>query len=173
MKQVAFFRYVNFGKVGSPRSEHLVEAFGGPAVATNHQTNGTIIFEADDPEEHATAALLRLRSLGYEQPAILRPLAEIASVVAEHSHYADSEDRIMVSLFDAVPSNILNRVLPTSRNGLVETLHLTSCYAVTRCMQRGTTFGDATVFLEPQLHTPVTSRTLGTLQRLVAKHQLF
>ena len=43
MKYVAFFRYVNFGREGSPSSEHLVEAFGGPDVAKNHQTNGTIV----------------------------------------------------------------------------------------------------------------------------------
>lgn len=169
-KHVAFFRYVNFGKTGSPRSEHLIEAFGGSAVATSHQTNGTIVFDADDPEAHTIEALSRLQQRGYEQPAIVRPLAEIVQLVAEHTTDAEEEGRVMVSFFTPVPADTLHRVPARSRNGLVEILHLTPRYAVSKCSQRGTTIGDATVFLEPELGTPVTSRTLGTLQRLVKKH---
>ncbi|WP_141928247.1 hypothetical protein [Yimella lutea] len=59
MITVALFRNVNLGHPGSPTGDELVEAFGGPAVARSFQSNGTVVFEAMDPENASAAAIIR------------------------------------------------------------------------------------------------------------------
>lgn len=174
MKHVAFFRYVNFGKPGSPTSTDLIEALGGSDIAINLQTNGTVIFTSDQPEAHITRAIANLRESGFTQEVMVRPLDEINRIVTEHSaHCADETiHRIMVSFFDLGSTERKVSAPLRSTNGLVETRHLADGYAVSACWARKTSVGDATVLLERTLGVPVTSRTIGTLERLIRKHNL-
>ncbi|MDJ0315624.1 DUF1697 domain-containing protein [Arthrobacter antibioticus] len=171
-KHVAFFRYVNFGKLGSPTSKDLVDAFGGPDMARNHQTNGTIIFHSDTPKALTRAAVAKLRASGFSQEVIVRPLGDLVRIVAEQSVVPAEETlhKIMVSFFDYCHTELPREVPFQSTNGLVETRRLTQQYAISACWIKRRTVGDATVLLERVLGVPVTSRTMGTLERLIKKY---
>lgn len=173
-QHVVFFRNLNLGHVGSPSGSVLVEAFGGPAVAANFQTNGTVVIETTAPGPIVAAARRRLATQGFEHPFVVRSTAEVAEIVAATPALDPAEDvyRLVVSFFD--PSAAVapgdGPVPWRSSNGLVEVRHVGLDHAVSACWRRGSSVGDVTGFLEARLGVPVTTRTLGTLERLVAKH---
>ncbi|WP_111719964.1 DUF1697 domain-containing protein [Homoserinimonas sp. OAct 916] len=171
---VALFRNLNLGHIGSPTKEQLVGAFGGNGVARSFQTNGTILFASEKPRAAVRQALLSLRESGYTHIAVVRPLAEIEWVVQVTPLPDPGEDvyRSMISFFDL-------KSLPTielplrSRDQLVELRSLDERSAASVCWKPRNTAGDVTGLLETLLQVPVTTRSLGTLQRLVAAAHRF
>lgn len=169
MSQVALFRNVNLGHPGSPTGEELVAAFGGPAVARTCQTNGTILFGSDDPEATRRNALRALQSNGHHHSMIIRPVSELEQLVRETPAADPAENvyRMMISFFDI--EHLPDVELPLrSRDQLVEVRRLGLRGAASVCWKPRHTAGDVTGFLEALLHVPVTTRTLGTLERLIA-----
>lgn len=168
MTSVALFRNLNLGHSGSPSGADLVDAFGGPAVARSFQTNGTVVFEAADPEQATDEALVKLRAAGYTHPVIVRSLHAIQCAVAETPAIDPAEGiyRSMISFYnvDDIPDVRLPRRSP---DRLVEIRTLGRVYAHSVCWKPRQTAGNVTGYLEQLLSVPVTTRTDATLQRLV------
>lgn len=168
MRQVALFRNLNLGHAGSPTGEELVAAFGGTALARNFQTNGTVLFKSDNIEATVRKALQVLRGNGFHHSLVVRPLSELERVV-KATPSADPAEKIyrtMISFYDIDSLPALE--LPMrSRDQLVELRRLDRRSAGSVCWKPRQTAGDVTGFLERLLNVPVTTRTLGTLERLV------
>lgn len=168
MSQVALFRNLNLGHPGSPTGEELVAAFGGTALARNFQTNGTLLFESDNAEATARNALQVLRGNGYRHRLVVRPLSELERVVKETPAADPAEDvyRTMISFYD-VDSLPAVELPMRSRDRLVELRRLDRRSAASVCWKPRRTAGDVTGFLEKLLNVAVTTRTHGTLERLI------
>lgn len=168
---VAFFRNVNLGHSGSPTGADLVEAFGGSTAATCFQTNGTVVFDADDPDSVADLARQRLSARGFQQTFVVRSLNDIRQTLAASPAVdpADGIYRSMISFFDA--DAIPEVALPLrSSDDLVEIRVLGADCAHGVCWKPRTTAGNVTGFLEKLLGVPVTTRTTATIERLVRTH---
>lgn len=172
---VALFRNLNLGHPGSPTGDELVAAFGGPDAASGFQTNGTVVFRAEDPASLARRARELLAEAGHRHDCVIRPLAEVRRIVEDAPPLpADSGVyRVVASFFDLPDDRALPEAGLTpirSRDGLVEVSALTRRHARSLCWRPGSTAGNATAVLEKLLGVPVTTRTLGTLERLVSRH---
>jgi uncharacterized protein (DUF1697 family) len=168
MSQVALFRNLNLGHPGSPTGEELVAAFGGTALARIFQTNGTVLFKSDDPEAAVRKALHVLRGNGHHHSLVVRPLSELERVVKETPTADPAENiyRTTISFYDVDGLPAVELPL-RSRDQLVELRRLDRRSAESVCWKPRHTAGDVTGFLERLLNVPVTTRTLGTLERLV------
>lgn len=166
---VALFRGLNVGQSGSPTRDELLTAFKGAGSVKSFQSNGTVLFRSDNPHGVARDAQRALRSRGHRHEVIVRSLEVLGSIVERVPATDSAEDvyRTMVSFFDldVLPAT---RVPLRSRNKLVELRQLDQGTAVSVCWRRGSNAGDVTGFLEALLGVPVTTRTLGTCERLVA-----
>jgi len=168
MNHVALFRNLNLGHPGSPTAKQLIDAFGGTAAARNFQTNGTVLLESDDPDTTARHALQVLRNNRYDQNMVLRPLSELERLVNETPTADPTENiyRTMISFYDT--DRVPAVKLPLrSRDQLVEIRRLDHRSAGSVTWKPRHTAGNVTSFLEELLNVPVTTRTLGTLQRLL------
>lgn len=137
-------------------------------VARNFQTNGTVLFTSPIPEATASRALLALRDRGYVQSMVVRTLSELERVVSETPEADPGENvyRTMISFFDT--DRLPPIELPIrSRDQLVEVRQLDRGSAASVCWKPRQAAGDVTGFLEALLSVPVTSRSLGTLERLI------
>jgi len=171
MKFVALFRNVNLGHDGSPSGAVLLEAFGGASAATSFQTNGTVVFEADDPDAVARRARACLGADGFRQHFAVRFMQDIASLVRSipSADPAEGIYRLMVSFYDA--RNIPKLMIPLrSPDGLVEVPGISESWAWSACWKPRNMAGNVTGLLESLLDVPVTTRTVSTLERLVRKH---
>lgn len=169
MTQVALFRNLNLGHRGSPTGEELVAAFGGVALARNFQTNGTVLFTSATPGDTANRAVRVLRDRGYSHSLVIRTVSELEQAVSQTPEADQDENvyRTMISFFDT------DRLPPVelpmrSRDQLVELRRLDRGSAGSVCWKPRHTSGDVTGFLEALIGVPATSRSLGTLRRLVA-----
>jgi uncharacterized protein (DUF1697 family) len=169
MVYVALFRNLNLGHSGSPSRQQLLDAFAAADFVRSFQTNGTVLFDSKAPRETVEQARRELERAGYRDKAIIRSLDELRPLVSSTAE-ADPDERVYrttLSFFDAAEPPQLE--LPTrSNNELVEIRRLHPGAAVAVCWQRGSTIGDVNALLERILGIPVTTRTLGTMQRLLA-----
>lgn len=169
MISVAFFRNLNLGHAGSPSGKELVDAFGGEDIARNFQTNGTVIFYSAEPFRLVRAAQKKLKAYGFSHDVMHRSLAEILAAVECAPRLDPDEDiyRQMISLFDGAefpPEIPLPHRTP---NGLVEIRAVEEGLVHSVCWKSKNTAGNVTAYLEKLLAVPVTTRTLGTMQRLI------
>lgn len=170
---VALFRNLNLGHGGSPTKDELLSAFDGALRVRSFQTNGTVIFSATSARVACDQALHALRARGFEHPVMLRTIGEVAEAVAATpaADPAEGVHRSAISFFDTGSSDAgppPDLTLPLrGANGLVELRRLGRGSASTVCWMRRGAPGDVTGFLERLLGVPVTTRTLGTLQRLL------
>ena len=138
-------------------------------MARNFQTNGTVLFTSATPKATASRALRGLRDGGYSHSMVMRTVAELEYIVGETPEVDPAENvyRTMISFFDT------DRLTPVelpmrSCDQLVELRRVDRGRATSVCWKPRHTAGDVTGFLEALLGVPVTTRSLGTLKRLVA-----
>lgn len=96
MLQVAFLRNVNQGQVGHPTTSDIRDAFAaaGHPDAVTFQSNGTVIFESEDPDSVADTVITTLSSrAGIERDCFSIPLADIAEIVDVHAPAPDIAHR--------------------------------------------------------------------------------
>ena len=170
MTTVALFRNMNLGHPGSPTGEELLTVFGGPQSASIFQTNGTVLLTGPSARTHLPRGIDRLRAAGYTQPVVIRSSAEIHQA-NEHAAEPDRDRgvyRTMVSFFD-VPSVPQVQIPMQSRDRLVELRELEAGVAVSFCWKPGSKAGDVNRFVESLVNASATTRSLGTLRRLLER----
>lgn len=164
---VAFLRNLNLGHPGSPVAAALVAAFGGPERAWSVQTNGTVLLRTDDPDATVATARRRLQRDGFEHDVVCRSVAEVVALQASCPRPSAEDEvyRVMLSLFDrdgpAVP--------PPAGLALVEVVELGSGHAWSLCRRRGRTVGDVTGAVERATGVVATTRSAGTIERLLVR----
>lgn len=168
MTTVALFRNLNLGHPGSPSRHELLDAFGGATVARNFQTNGTVIVKAGTHLDLVLQAATTLRGAGYEHSLVVRSIDEIRRAAERAASFTPAADvyRVMVSFFDAPTVPDLRTPLRSS-DRLVEVRDLRAASATSFCWKVRSNTGDVTTFVESLVSAPTTTRTLGTLQRLL------
>lgn len=159
---------MNLGHPRSPDRETLVRAFmeaGGRSVRS-FQTNGTVIFAADDPV--ATAHRAReLMSDDYDDSVLVRSAARVSQIATTFPVTDSASDhyREMVVFFDS-PSQPVDSLPGMLEEGLVRILRVERDVAFGLIWKPKSTAGNMTALVERRLGTIGTSRTLGTIQRL-------
>lgn len=171
MNYVALFRNLNLGHPGSPTKAVLVDAFGGPSVASSFQTNGTVVFDTEEPDSVMEHARSHLGAARFSQGFAVRSLAEITRLVGEAPKVDPAENvyRLMASFFDGIERPQISVPL-RSPDDLVEVRSLCVSHAWSVCWKPKNTAGNVTGFLESLLKVPVTTRTAATLERLTRRH---
>ena len=87
MRYVAFLRNVNQGQRGHPATADIMAGFAdaGCLDAVPFQSNGTVLFEADDPAAVADTVFATVAArTGLEREVFWIPFDVMAAVVAEH-----------------------------------------------------------------------------------------
>lgn len=171
MTFVAFFRNLNLGHHGSPNRTQLESAFtdAGALHVRCFQTNGTVVFTADDPATAITATLESLRDFcGYDDCAFIRSTKHIGILLDRLPPPESSPDtyRETISFFDT--DHIASHAHASTKDPLVALIGLYPDYAHASIGKVGNRVGNITRHLETLLKVPVTTRTRGTLERLLS-----
>lgn len=170
MRCVAFMRNVNQGQRGHPSTADILAGFAdaGCPGARTFQSNGTVVFESDEPARVVELAeeAIGVRS-GVERDIRWIGLAELITVVDAHGSTPDAR-RMEFTLHGGGPIDVRSSeiVALTSehRCSLVDT---GPGWAVVRNDVDGE--GHATPVLERLTGRRATSRGLPTVIRLVAR----
>lgn len=179
MKFAAFLRNVNLGRPGAPTRAQLEAAMAsaGAIEPQSFQTNGTVVFGARSlggAERVLRKALKRLAAeCGLAEPGCVRSLDELAALASTRSFDGYDRDEIyeFVFSFACERSTVLDETLPIDNAaGNVRILELTDGNALGISWKLGASPGSPNLFLEKKTGAPWTSRAIGTLRRLVAKH---
>lgn len=169
MHHVAFFRNVNQGQRGKPRTADLVDAFRDAGIpgAVAFQSNGTILFATDDVTEALVAGVRsRLAARGVHSGEVFtRPLAFIRGFVTRYGDRPDAH-RYELTLFPDA-QQILDEDLAgrEARRRRCELVDHGPGWAAVRNDQDARSSGTPTI--EAVLPVQATSRGLPTLARLV------
>ncbi|MBV7426699.1 DUF1697 domain-containing protein [Acidovorax sp. sif1233] len=179
MKFAAFFRNLNLGHGHAPSRMALESAFlqAGADEAASFQTNGTVAFSARGVRPAQGIVRTVQRSLrgghGFDEPVFLRSMAYLHTLLARDPFEGMAKappiyDFYVTFLHDGAK---LLPPLPT-RNARedVRVLLYTGSEALSYNHLVGKTMGNPNVFAEQQLGLPATTRTWGTVARLVRKH---
>lgn len=168
VQHVAFFRNVNQGQRGQPRTPDLIDAFGDAGIpdAVAFQSNGTVLFAADDVEGTVVDVRSSLTAKGiYSGEVFTRPLSFIRAFVARYGDRPNAH-RYELTLF---PDGQLildeNAAMQEARRRRCELIDHGRGWAAV-CNDRDAR-SNGTPTIEAVLSVPATSRGLPTLARLV------
>jgi uncharacterized protein (DUF1697 family) len=164
---VAFFRNLNQGQRNSPSTSQLIAAFEGIGARSvvPFQSNGTVVFDAPDPQECTNAAVERLAADSrWDDVAFVRDRDWLAALLATQPTGEPESGRTELSLFD--PTCSLAGGLPL-RGTRCTVVSYGPGFAIT--VNERDRESNATATLERALGTPVTSRGMPTLSRLVER----
>ncbi|WP_220339825.1 DUF1697 domain-containing protein [Microbacterium ureisolvens] len=167
---VAFMRNVNQRQRGHPSTADIVAGFadaGCPEVQT-FQSNGTILFDSDEPAEVVASATeaIAARS-GHERDILWISLADLVAVVDEHGETPDPRrHEITLHRAGTVDAETPDAISLMTRAGC-SIVDAGPGWAVVRNDVDGQ--GNATPVLERLTGDRATSRGLLTLRRLVAR----
>jgi len=170
MRCIAFMRNVNQGQRGHPSTSDIVAGFadaGCPDIQT-FQSNGTILFDSDEPASAVEQAgdAVAARS-GHEREILWIPLSELAAIVDEYG--ATPEPRRFEftlhhgAIIDPNDAGVISRATD-HRCAIVDA---GEGWALVRNQVEGE--GHATPVLESLTGRPATSRGLPTVIRLVSR----
>ncbi|MCA0294011.1 MAG: hypothetical protein LCH96_01630 [Actinobacteria bacterium] len=169
MRHVAFFRNLNLGQARSksPTSAVLVSAFltSGARLATSFQTNGTVVFEADDPAAVVVGARGVLAgATGYADVAVVRDAGWVVELGGRLDPGLVNGE---VALFDAASAPALE-VPWLDPSGSLTVVEIDALHAVTSWADPRTG-SSANPTLTRLLGVPVTCRGVPTMIRLAAR----
>ncbi|MCR2817479.1 DUF1697 domain-containing protein [Microbacterium sp. zg.Y1090] len=167
---VGFLRNVNQGQRGHPSTADILAAFADAGVpdAVTFQSNGTVVFRADDPAGAVADAVRALEArTGLRRDACALPLSEISRIVDAHAEQPDAARREVSFHADGRidPDDAeLARVAAHRRCRVVDA---GEGWVVSVNERAGE--GNATPTIEDVTGEPATSRGLPTLVRLLAR----
>lgn len=165
MLSVAFFRNLNQGQRGSPSSAVLERAFAkaGATEVALFQSNGTVVFTAEDPSSCVQNAATAVHAASEWQDAVfVRSVGWLVGLVRELDLDVPASANTELSLFDESVALAVNLPVPGRRCTIIRG---GAGYAV--CVNDRDRGSNGTPTIERMLNTRVTSRGLPTLRRLV------
>ncbi|WP_171013044.1 DUF1697 domain-containing protein [Microbacterium sp. 2FI] len=170
MRHVAFLRNVNQGQQGHPSTDDLRRAFAeaGCTEVVPFQSNGTVVFEATDPEQVVADAVAALAARsGTEREAFRMPMHDVVRLVEAHSAEPDAQRReLTLHGGSAIDLRGAANVREAARRRCV-IAETGEGWAVS--INERDHESNATPTLERITGLPATSRGLPTLVRLVAR----
>lgn len=170
MRCVAFLRNVNQGQRGHPSTADILAAFenAGCPDAVPFQSNGTIVFEADDPAavtETLTASIAA--RTGLERDAFWIPFADLVDIVEAHGAIPDPRQHEFTLHGAGTIDPAGPEVIREAAHRRCEIVDSGPGWVLTRNERDGE--GNATPVVERLSGGRATSRGLPTLVRLVAR----
>ncbi len=168
-----FYRSLNLGHRGSPTREQfersLLEA--GAQRVKSFQTNGTALIVADDPERVVSVAARTLTQCsGYADAAMVRTVATLREVL-DADHFAGHTDqrtyRETFTFFEGVRREPTWSLPWTNPRDDVVVIHVASGVALGIIRKERNTAGSVTAEIEKKTGGVATSRTKGTIERLL------
>lgn len=186
MKFAAFFRNLNLGHGSAPSRAQLESAFtrAGAGEAASFQTNGTVAFTARGvrPARQVLRAVERalLHERGFQEPVFLRDMAALRALCACDPFAGRDKappvyDFYVTFLHDGAPHALQSLPAPPgpplhNERGDVQVLLYAAREIMSVSYAHGKTMGNPNGFAEKLLGLPATTRTWGTLCRLVERH---
>ncbi|MET0859939.1 MAG: DUF1697 domain-containing protein [Microbacterium sp.] len=174
MMSVAFFRNLNQGQRGHLGAADLQHAFAEVGAREVHtfQSNGTVVFEADEPDAVGQDVHGRLAARGlFDDVVIVRALAFVEDIVDSFTQFDDVQ-RHELTLFAGDGAFERTAALPASvtvaatRRRCAVVAHGPG-WALVRNDRDGQSNGTPTI--EAAVGSRATSRGLPTLLRLVKR----
>lgn len=167
-----FYRSLNLGHRGSPTKDQLESALldAGADRVKSFQTNGTVLMIADDPHTVVDAAAERVRgSSGYDDAALVRPVAlldELLDMGRFDGHTDGRTYRETFTFFDGGRAPTWS--LPwTNERDDVDIIHVADGVALGVIRKPKNTAGSPTAEIERATGGVATTRTRGSIERLV------
>jgi uncharacterized protein (DUF1697 family) len=179
VKFAIFLRNVNLGRPGAPTRAQLEQAFAdaGGIEPQSFQVNGTLVFSARSmagAERVLRKALKLLQAeCGLAEPGCVRSVEELAPFVESRAFKRYDPDEVyeLCLSFACDRSTPLAGELPLDNpTGDVRVLSLADGNALTVSWKLGASPGSPNHFLERATGAAWTTRAIGTIRRLVAKH---
>lgn len=171
-RHVVLYRSLNLGHRGSPDRRTLETALIGAGArrARSFQTNGTVLVETDRPRQVVTRAAQTLyEAAAYRDTAFVRPLDLLSELVAGSPFAADDDEHVYRETFTFVEDGAFDVELPwTNAKGNFDVVAARHGVLLGVVRMLGTIAGDPTAELERLTATAATTRTRGTIERLVA-----
>lgn len=170
MRCVAFLRNVNQGQRGHPSTADILAAFtdAGCRDAVPFQSNGTVVFEADDPAAVTETVVASIAArTGLEREAFWMPFDSLVAVVEAHGATPDPRRHEFTlhggGTIDPTDPDVVNEAV--SRR--CEIVGSGTGWTLIRNERDGE--GNATPVIERITRGRATSRGLPTLVRLVGR----
>jgi len=168
VRTVALFRNVNQGQRGHPSTTDLLGALhdAGSGEAVAFRSNGTIVFDADAPSEVASRAVEALTArTGLTRECFTISMDELGRIVDAHAGEPDAERReLTLHRGGTIDIDDPAVVQEASRRRCVI---VASSDGWTVSVNERERESNATPVIERITAAPATSRSLGTLVRVV------
>ncbi|MFH8485305.1 DUF1697 domain-containing protein [Streptomyces longisporoflavus] len=169
---VVFYRNMNLGHPGSPDRATLEEVLvaAGARTARSFQTNGTVLLDAGNPAKVVSQAAGEFKTAaGYTDAAMVRSLDELAEVLEGKPFEGHKDSRTYRETFTFFDGDKpLDLQLPwTNRKDDVDIIALHDGLALSTIRKFKSSAGSPTAEIERLTGAPATTRTLGTIERLI------
>ena len=170
---VVFYRNMNLGHRGSPDRAGLEAALrgAGARLARSFQTNGTVAVEVGGQDPRAVldrAGPALAEGFGYTDAVFVRPAAQLSQILARRPFQGAVDERTYrctFTFFDPAPFGV---ALPwTNARGDVDIIEVDAGIALGVIRKNAATAGSPTAEIERLMGTAATTRTAGTIERLV------
>jgi uncharacterized protein (DUF1697 family) len=179
MKFAAFFRNLNLGHGAAPSRAELESIFtrAGAGEAASFQTNGTVAFTARGvrPARQVLRAVqtMLVHERGFDEPVFLRDMPGLLSLRSRDPFAGLSKsppvyDFYVTFLHD--DAQVLPGLPQSNARGDVQVLLYTDTALLSVSHAHGLTMGSPNVWAEKLFGLPATTRTWGTLCRLLERH---
>lgn len=167
-----FYRSLNLGHRGSPTREQLEHSLldAGAERVKSFQTNGTVLIVADDPERVVSDAAGTLaQGAGYDDAAMVRSVASLREVL-DADHFAGHTDertyRETFTFFDGGKNPTWSLPWTNARDD-VDVIHVSGGVAVGIIRKEKSSAGSVTTEVEKETGGVATTRTKGSIERLL------
>lgn len=167
------YRGLNLGHPGSPTRAQLERSLteAGAERVRSFQTNGTVLIVADDPHVVVGAAATSLAECsGYVDAALVRSVATLREMLDADRFAGHTDDRTYRECFtfvDGVRREPIWSLPWTNARDDVVVIHVASGVVWTIIRKERGTAGNATAEIEKETGGVATSRTKGTIERLL------
>ncbi|WP_345544077.1 hypothetical protein [Microbacterium jejuense] len=170
---MAFLRNVNQGQRGHPSTAMILDAFAvaGCDGAVTFQSNGTVVFSAAEPDAVVADAAAMLDSLGYPRAGFAMAASEIANLGRTYAT-AQAASRMELTLHGA-------DVIDLDDDAVVRAATHRRCRVIASgagwvvSLNERERESNGTPVVEQVTGGPATSRSIGTVLRLLDRHGLW
>lgn len=167
---VAFLRNVNQGQQGHPSTTMVVESFvaAGSDDAVPFQSNGTIVFDAQEADGIVAAVVATLAARGHPRDCFVMPVSDLARIAQA---WAGSPllSRLELTMHDAGTLDLQSE-LAVAEAGRRRCRPMESGAGWVVVLNDRDRESNGTPAVEHAIAGPATSRSLRTVLRLLDRH---